>query len=223
MSLLPEATAWLTALPAPGVLDPDPPTARRWLERELARPEYRESLVQRLQRWFGELLDLVPGTGAGLGRVAAVVLVVGLLAVVALVATRLRRTAEAPRESAAVFDERRLRSEEHRRAARAAQEAGRHDEALLEAVRALTAGLSERGLLPDRAGVTVAETTRAATGRFPELGADLARVARDFDATRYGQRTPGPEVAAAALALEEKVRRATPGRGTAPAEPAVPR
>ena len=207
MSLLPEATAWLTALPAPGVLDPDPPTARRWLERELARPEYRESLVQRLQRWFGGLLDLVLGTGAGL----------------ALVATRLRRTSEAPRESAAVFDERRLRSEEHRRAARAAQEAGRHDEALLEAVRALTAGLSERGLLPDRAGVTVAETTRAATGRFPELGADLARVARDFDATRYGQRTPGPEVAAAALALEEQVRRATPGRGTAPAEPAVPR
>ncbi|SDS57331.1 protein of unknown function [Nocardioides scoriae] len=209
----------------PSVLDPDPGTARRWLERELSRPEYRESVLQRLQRWLGELLDLVAGTGGGLGGVAAVVVGVGLVAVAVLVLARVRRSAAAPRESAEVFEDRRLGSEDHRRAARAARSAGRHEEALLEAVRALSAGLSERGLLPERAGVTVAETTGAAAERFPGLARELGAVAQDFDRTRYGERGTTRAAADAALALEEQVRRSSPARDAVggPRRPAVPR
>lgn len=211
----------------PGVVDPSPGTVRDWVRRELARPDYHESLLQRAQRWFGELLDRVSGTPdalAGLSPLVGLLLLVLLVAFAAFLLSRLGANPALPAGSAEVFAGGRDPAAAHRARAEAALGLGRWDEAVLEAVRALTSTLVERGLAPERAGVTVHEITADAAGLFPLEQERLEQVGRTFDETRYGDRPAGEAQARTAVELERDLARATPG-GERPAGPvaAVPR
>ena len=216
-----------SVLVLPGAVDPDPGTARDWLRRELARPDYQESLLQRAQRWFGELMDRVSGATdslTGFPPLVGLLLVVLLLAVGAFLLSRLGANPALPARSAEVFAGGRDPAAAHRARAAAALGAGQWDEAVLESVRALTSTLVERGLTPERAGVTVHEITADAAGLFPLERDRLEQVGRTFDETRYGDRPADEVQARAAVALEHDLARATPGgtRTTGPVA-AVPR
>ena len=211
----------------PWVVDPGPGTARDWLRRELARPDYQESLLQRAQRWFGELMDRVSGAAdslTGLSPLLGVLLLVLLVALGAFLLSRLGANPALPARSAEVFAGGRDTAAAHRDRAAAALGAGRWDDAVLEAVRALTATLVERGLTPERAGVTVHEITVDAAGLFPLERERLEQVGRAFDETRYGDRPADEAQARGAVELERDLARATPGgpRAAGPVA-AVPR
>ena len=87
---------WLrTPLPrgVPSSLFPDPESARELLQDELARPEYQEPLLERLARWFNELVDAArdaTATSGGLSQLAALVLLALLVVGIAMALSRLR-------------------------------------------------------------------------------------------------------------------------------------
>lgn len=211
----------------PGVVDPGPGTARDWLRRELARPDYQESLLQRAQRWFGELMDRVSGAADsfdGLSPLLGLLLLVLLVALGAFLLSRLGANPAVAGRSAEVFAGGRDTAAAHRDRAASALGAGQWDDAVLEAVRALTATLVERGLTPERAGVTVHEITADAAVMFPLEQERLEQVGGTFDETRYGDRPADEAQARAAVELERDLARAIPG-GPRPVGPvaAVPR
>lgn len=196
MTLLPVARA-------PWALFPDPGTGRQWLREELSRPKYRESLVDRFNRWFDELVAGLQDVGnVGLDPVLALVLLVLLGAAAAFLLSRLRANPVSAERSAAVFAEARLSAAEHRRLAGSALGDGRWDEAVVEAVRALASGLFERGLVEEHTDVTVQELIAGTSRFFPQHRERLTRVGRTFDATRYGGRAAHEAEARDAVALE---------------------
>jgi hypothetical protein len=213
------------ALSVPGALFPDPGTARDWLRQELSGQEYQESLVERFQRWVGELLDkLSSATGGGLNPVVALVLLALLAGGIALALSRLRANPSSVADDRAVFSETRLTAAEHRGRAHAALVQSQWGEAAVEAVRALAAGLVERGLVPEQSDVTVHELGERAAALFPDRSARLEAMARVFDETRYGARPPDEDAARAAVDLELELASEVPDRdrGRGPVS-AVPR
>ena len=172
-----------------GPLHPDADTAREWLRQELLRREYRPNLVQRMQEWFQELLDKAQGGTGNFGGLSDAVLL-GLTVVVALllvfVLSRLRRNAGADRTPEPVFGDVRRSAAEHRRLARAAYDTGVWDDAVVEGMRALAAGLVERQLVDDVPAATAHEVTTLAAPRFPSYADRLETAAAVFDETRYG-------------------------------------
>jgi hypothetical protein len=208
------------------VLFPDPEPAREWMSRELSRPEYQASLLERLGHWIEDLLATLRQASGHIGSlnpVAATVLLVVLAALLALVLSRLRRNPAASDQSGRVFAAHRLAASDHRRLAQEALERGAWDEAVVEGVRALAAGLSERGLVPEQPDVTVHELSENAAALYPSLGSRLRTAARTFDETRYGDRPAGEQEARDTVAIDLETSRtqpeATPGRSTAPAVP----
>lgn len=213
----------LVSVPA---LRPDPGPAQTWLRRELARSQYQPTLVERVQGWLSDILDRA-GNNAGrlsdLGWPVLLVVLVLLVAIVALVLSRLQRNPLAPQVSGSVFDDVRRTGAEHRRLADAAFAESDWDTAVIEAVRALSAGLTRRGLAPDDPTVTAREVTALAAPRFPDLAESLEAVARSFEETRYGGRSADRARAQAGLDLEQSVRASTPGDDRAGPVLAVPR
>ena len=201
----------------PGALFPDPGTGRDWLREELSRPEYQEGLLERVSRWFRSLLDGVQEAAAssgGFSPLVGIVLLVVLVAVGAFLLSRLGANPSRAEADGQVFTETRLDAQEHRRRATAALERSDWDEAVVESVRALAAGLFERGLVQENDQVTVHEVTEGAAALFPNLRERLAEVGEVFDATRYGDRAADEAPARAAAALEAEVARSTPGTTT---------
>lgn len=209
-----------------GSVRPDPREAHEWLREELLRRDYRPSLLKQVQDWFGSVLDRVQhsaGNAGGLGRLVVLVLVVALLLLVAVVLSRLRRLEGGEPETQAVFGDVRRSAAEHRRLAETAFGNERWDDAVVEAMRALAAGLVERRLADDLPAATAHEVATAAAPRFPAYGDRLAAAARTFDETRYGDRRATRERARAMLDLDHDLRSAAPsGGGRGPVE-AVPR
>ena len=210
-----------------GPLHPDADTAREWLRQELLRREYRPNLVQRMQDWFQELLGKANGTGS-LGGLSDTLLL-GLTVLVALllvfVLSRLRRSAGADRAPEAVFGDVRRTAAEHRRLARAAYDTGAWDDAVVEGMRALAAGLVERQLVDDVPAATAHEVTSLAAPRFPPYADRLKSAATAFDETRYGDHRATRERANAMLDLESALTGASPSHGSDARGPvsAVPR
>jgi hypothetical protein len=208
--------AWL-------LLDPGPDEARRLLARELDRPEYREPLLQRVLGWLSDLVAAASEGGDGLGLAASVAVLLLLVGAAVLVLSRLRRGPARVDAPAAVFGEVRLGAAEHRAAARSAYDDQRWDDAVVEAVRALAAGLGDRGVLGEQRGVTVHEVVAAAGARFPAERQDLTTLGVSFDEVRYGDRHAAEPTARAALDLEGRVAAATPVAAGAVPTSAVPR
>jgi hypothetical protein len=195
-------TSVLTTL-APATLLPDPGTGRAWLREELTQPRYRESLADRFNRWFDELVAGAQDVGrVGLHPVLALVLLLLVGAAAAFLLSRLRANPASAEGSTAVFTGTRLGTVEHRRLASSALAEGRWDDAVVEAVRALASGLFERGLVEEHTDMTVQELVAGASRTFPRHRARLAAAGRVFDETRYGERPAREEEARDAVGLE---------------------
>lgn len=214
--------------PASKPFVPDPGTAHDWLRRELLKPEYQPSLVERIKDWFNHLFEKAQsGTGnfAGLGRPLLLVLLLLIVAGIVFLVFRLRRNPSGGREAAAVFGDVRRTAAEHRKLAQAAFEGGEWDAAVVEAMRALAARLVERQLVDDVPAATAHEVTTLATPRFPSYEQQLETAARVFDETRYGDRRATRERARAMLDLDRELGAASPATGNGRRGPvaAVPR
>ena len=173
------------------------------MREELAHPKYRESLVDRFNRWFDELLGGLRDVGnVGINPVLALVLLVLLGATAAFLLSRLRANPALAERSTSVFADERQSAAEHRRLAGHALAGSRWDEAVVEAVRALASGLFERGLVEEHPNVTVQEIIAGASRLFPRHRERLARAGRVFDETRYGGRAAREAEARDAVALE---------------------
>ena len=204
-------------------VQPDPDTARGWLQAELADPVYHERvdlmslLLTWLQEKWAELLEAADGRMS----LGAAWVVVAALAVVALVtwwvAGPLRRRRGAGRGSTDVFGDDLRTAAEHRAAAAAASARHDWDTAVLEGYRALLRGLDERALLDLVPGSTAHEGAHDAALRFPDREVELVAVSVLFDDVRYGHRSAGEADARAVGELDAALAAATPVRVPEPA------
>ena len=187
-----------------GSVRPDPDQARAWLERELARPEYRRGLLERFASWLADLWDRLTGVTVGssaLSTATAIVLLVLLLVLLGVVATRLRREPAPRRDGAVLLGAAATSPDEHRARAEAALREGHFDDALVEAFRALASRSLRRGLVDERPALTVA---------FPDRAPHLAGAADLFDRVFYGHQRATADDATGVLALDEALRTARP-------------
>lgn len=215
------------SLPTVPVL-PGPDDARELLRTELDRPEYRPGLFERIRAWFADLFETLFGglSGTDLPTWWILLVLLGLgAALVALVVWVLLRGrgGRTGHADEGVFDGRRLSAASHRAAAQRALADGDHDLAVVEAVRALAAGLIERSLLADAPDLTVHELTQTAAARFASERESLVRTGQAFDEVRYGDRHADAETARAALELEQRIAGSRPGDGATGPVAAVPR
>lgn len=195
--------------PAPLRVDPDPDTARRWLEEELADPAYeRAGWLERLMQWLVEQwarLSTAASDAPPLVAAAAAGVVVLLVVLAGVALTRVRHEARGPRHEAGPSAAPRTTAAEHRRAALEATRAGRHGDAVVEGFRAIAARAAERGLLEVRPGMTAHEIVVALVPLFPVRAAGLRGAGERFDAVLYGDRTAEEADALAVLELDEAV------------------
>ncbi len=215
----------LTTLPrgVPGSFFPDPESAREHLQEELARPEYQEPFLERVARWFNELVDAArdaTATSGGLSQLAALVLLALLVVGVAVALSRLRANPTPAKSASAVFSDAPETAVEHRRRANAALGQQQWGEAVIESVRALASGLVERNLMPEQSGVTVHEIGWRAAELFPGHRPRLETMTTVFDETRYGERVADEARAREIVALEAELGSRSP-EGSGARGPAI--
>lgn len=204
----------MSAWDIPIDLGPDP--ARDLARRELAKAVYqadRPSWFERALTWVGDRLgDLLAAADArSAGGVGGVVVLVVVLAIVGLVVRRrLGRVGRRTRGATPLFDAPPRTAEDHRRSAREAAAAGRHDEAVREGMRALVRGLEERDLLEPRAGRTVGEAVREAARVVPDAADAVRDAGRRFDEVVYGGRAADASASAVLRDADDRVRAARP-------------
>lgn len=194
-------------------LRPEPDEARTWVERELSRPEYQVSLLDRFTSWLNDLWQLLQANALGassLSTGAAVVLFALLLAAVLLVAGRLRREPGGVATPDAGLGTGRTSPEEHRAAAEAALAAGDHDRVIVEAFRAVAARAVDRGVLDERVGRTAGELATELAPAYDDHAADLRAASNAFDRVFYGHVAATETDARAVLELEDALRNARP-------------
>lgn len=205
-------------------LDPDAPEARRWLEDELAKPEYRNAepnafdlAMQAIRDWIVSLFEGATGIPGPLltllGVLVVVVLVVVGLLVFGLPRLRRRRRAAAP-----LFDDDDRRDlATLRRAAEAAASAGDWALAIEERFRALVRGTVERDLIRVHPGTTARGIAEAAARPFPGDAGALRTAAADFDAVRYLGRAGTHDGYLRLTELEQRLAATPPARDELPA------
>ncbi len=175
---------------------PDAPTARRWAVEELSDPVYHrsESLLVRLLRWILHLFQGLPSLG--MSPVLAALLVVGVLAVVVLVALwvagPVRRSRRAANARQVLGHDDRRSAAQLRAAAEAAAGAGDWSLAVAERFRAVVRGLEERAVLDERPGRTALEVATEAGRVLAGAAGALHEGAELFDDVVYGERVAGP-------------------------------
>jgi hypothetical protein len=178
------------------------------LQEELSRPDYQEPLLERLARWFDDLVGSArdaTAAGGGLSRLVALLLLALLVVGVAVALSRLRANPTPASSGTAVFSESPETAAEHRHRANAALRQERWGEAVIEAVRALASGLVERDLMAEQPGVTVHEISGRATELFPSHQRRLEAMSAIFDETRYGDRVADEARARDVVALEAEL------------------
>ncbi|WP_395243711.1 DUF4129 domain-containing protein [Agromyces sp. MMS24-K17] len=198
-------------------VDPDAPEARRWLEDELAKPEYTaaqptwfDRLMQQVGDWFAQLFSGAGAVPAELVWLVVVAVVVALVVVGLLVfgvpRLRRRRTSAAP-----LFDDGDVRDlATLRRAAEAAAARGDWALAIEERFRALVRGLVDRELVRVHPGTTAHGFARTASTRFPDATDGLDAAAAAFDGVRYLGRSGDAAAYDAVTALERTIEAARP-------------
>ncbi|MBO0899888.1 DUF4129 domain-containing protein [Cellulomonas sp. zg-ZUI222] len=194
-------------------VEPDADTARRWVRGELLDPVYhrQDTLLERVLRWFAELLDGLPEAGLS-GRTLLLVAVGVVLAVVVValvVAGPVRAGARRRRAGMLHADDRRTAAQ-LRDAADAAAQAGDWSSAVADRYRAVVRDLEERGLLDERPGRTAHEAARLAGAALPPHADALARGGDLFDAVVYGDRPAAAQDDTAMRELDAAVRAARP-------------
>ena len=204
-------------------LRPEPDEARAWVERELSRPEYEVSLLDRFTSWLNDLWQLLQAnalSASSLSTGAAIVLFALLLAAVLTVAGRLRREPGRLAAPDAGLGSGRTSPEDHRAAAEAALAAGDHDRVIVEAFRAVAARAVDRGVLHERVGRTAGELSTELAPAYPDHAPALRTASDAFDRVFYGHVPATQADARAVLDLEMALREARP-RLTVPVSGAV--
>ena len=204
--MTPPLAVWGARLPDPP-LDPSGSQARDKLRRELLHPEYHQQSV------FQQVLDwLQRKVSGGLGHAShasplstlmGMVILAALVVTLAWLASRARFTAREHDETRAVLTDEAVTADELRRRAEAAFEAGRFEEAVVEAFRAVAVRQVERGRLADTPGATAHEVAEDLAREYGWLADRVHECARRFDEVRYGDRPATREQAAAVLALDD--------------------
>jgi hypothetical protein len=210
-------------------LDPDAPEARRWLEDELAKPEYQNAqpnafdlAMQAIRDWFVSLFEGATGIPGPL-LTLIVVVVIALAVIVGLLVFGLPRLRRRQRAAAALFDDADRRDlATLRKAAVAAAAAGDWSLAIEERYRALARGLVERDLIRVHPGTTARGVATAATHPFPGHEAALRSAADDFDAVRYLGRSGTRERYEVLTELEQAIAAAAPAAAVDPSIAPVP-
>jgi hypothetical protein len=184
--------------------------ARRAAVEELGKARYEdESLLERVWRWFEDVLTrLLSAAGAGEVNavVALVVLVVILVGLAAVLVWLLRRVSTSARaRTGEVLGGQRRTAAEHRAAAERFAEAGDWPAAIQERMRAVARTLEEREVVTDLPARTAHELATAAADALPMLGTRLAAAARLFDAVTYGEHPGSREDYAVLADLDESV------------------
>jgi hypothetical protein len=180
-------------------VNPDAPEAQRWIESELAKPEYQAAkptwfdiASKAVIDWIGSLFQ-GPGGNAGPVLLTVIVLLVAGLIVAAFFIfgrPRLNRRAAANRS---VFgpDDTRTAAELRGSAATAAR-TGEWVVAIEEQFRAIAQSLDERTIVTVSPGTTATEFAALAAAAVPAERESLVAAARIFDGVRYLDR-PGTE------------------------------
>jgi hypothetical protein len=196
-------------LPPGPPLHPSGEEGRRLLRDELVKSEYHDrQLVQRFLDWLSRLFDRSVGAASGVGwtrALATMVIAVGLLLALAGLLARLRRERRQRPTATAVLPAERPSASLLRRRAEEALAQGRHDDALVDGFRALTARAIERGALDDLPGATAHEVAVRLGTAYPEHDRPVARGADLFDATLYGDRPASRDEAAGMLGLDDRL------------------
>jgi hypothetical protein len=195
-----------TRLPDPP-LHPSADEARSTLRRELLHPEYHQQnllqeIVNWLQRKVGGGLDRASHTPP-LSTFMAMVVLVLVVAALAWLVSRARRTAQEKDEKQAVLTDEVVTADELRARAAAALAAGRFEEAVVEGFRAVAARQVERGRLADAPGATAHEVAEALAREYAAMADDVHRSARLFDEVLYGDRPATRQQAESVLALDD--------------------
>ncbi len=202
-------------------LRPDPGAARSWVEQELSRPAYRQSLLDQLVSWLGDLwssLQAAALDASPLSTGAAVLVLVVLATLLVLVTGRVRfEPHPVPRADAALGGGP-VSPEEHRARADAARAGGSHDLAVVEGFRAVAARAVARGVVAERAGRTAHELATELAPLFPQHAAHVQRASTLFDSVLYGEQPVTEADASLVLELDDALRTTRPG--LAPPAPA---
>jgi hypothetical protein len=199
----------LRLVPRDPPLVPTPDEARTKLRRELLRPEYNEqNLVQRVLTWLerqlGNGLDAA-ADAPPLSTLAAMVILVGLVALLGWLLSRARRTARSRDDTRAVLTDEVISADQLRARAEAALAEGRHEDAVVDAFRAVATRQVERGRLADTPGATAHEVALALGREFPHLRERVDGCGALFDAVLYGDRPATSTQAASVLALDDEL------------------
>lgn len=193
--------------------------ARQLARRELARPEYKPSLLSRLghdlEHWLSSLAS--HSAGGSPSWIGVVLLVIAIAAVLAIV-FYLGRSARNSRRPAdlAVLNDRQRTAAEHRQAADALAAGGRYGDAIVERVRAIAVELETRQILAPRPGRTAAELSAEAGRLIPAEATALRSAAQLFDDVRYGGRNGNEPGYRLVRDLDERVRTAPVPAGANP-------
>ncbi len=181
--------AWSSVVASVPV-DPGADEARRWAEEELSRAEYREGasladwLAQALSDLVTRLFSQAGGGGlAPLGYLLGVLALAALLLVAWVVARPLLVSRR--RESAVVLADDSRTAAQIEADARAAAEAGRWHDAVLESFRGIVRSAEERTVIDPRDGRTAHEASVDIAAVLEGTGGRLADAARRFDAICY--------------------------------------
>lgn len=188
-------------------LDPTPEEARSLLRRELIAPDYHDQdLLQRLLTWLGRLVDRGVASASGappLQTLAVMVVAVALAAGLVLLLSRARRTSRAADRGRGVLTDEAVSAADLRARALRALDERRHEDALVDAFRALALRQVERGRLDDAPGATAHEVALALAAEHPHLRGRVDTSADLFDSVLYGDRGATREQALAVLALDD--------------------
>lgn len=207
----------LVAAVTAAAVRPDPERARSWVERELSRPEYHRSLTDRFLSWLADLWEGLSRSTLDASPLSAGVIVLVLVVLLVLVGVavgRVRREPARTRHVHGPLTVPEVSADQHRAAARAALDAGEHEEALVEAFRAVASRALHRGLLEPRPGLTAHELATDLGPVYPEQAPDLAAAAALFDEVFYGHRPATAAHARSVLDLDDTLRDARPARRT---------
>lgn len=190
-------------------LDPSPDDARSWLRRELLQPEYhQQNLVERLLTWIERQVGrglTAAADAPPVSALAAMVVLVLLVGGLGWLLGRARRTARVRTRDRAVLTEEVLTAGQLRARAEAALDAGRAEEALVDAFRALAVRQVERGHVDDAPGATAHEVAGALAASYPSERERVQAAAALFDAVLYGDRPATVAQARDVLALDDRL------------------
>jgi hypothetical protein len=190
-------------------LTPGGGEAHDLLRRELLHPEYhQDNLLLRLIDWLGRVLDNGLNTARNMPPLTTfAAMLVGLLVVAALawLFSRARRTGRAPAGARPVMLEESVTADQLRDRAVAALAEGRYADALVDAFRAAALRQVERDRIDDVPGATAREVALALAGAFPEQAPEVYRCAAWFDLVLYGGRPATREQAEQVLGLDHRL------------------